>query len=135
MGIIEEAKMQARIEASAYDKEMKEQMKESDKAARKMEHFLQDNCFKTNGRVAYSKWLNGFLENGGKYSKASRHNTPDEFYILLKSSHIPDGYGAYSINVIVPEGLEVTYEPSHNNIYLMDGFKALTDFIPVYQDS
>lgn len=77
----------------------------------------------------YDQWLGGYLANEGTIDRcASRPMRTDRWFVAKASFEIRPLYGAQYINIIVPEGVTVTGDPGHNELYFMDGF---TTYLPV----
>ena len=83
----------------------------------------------------YSLWLDGFLAHGGNVTNTYTYDMPPDFFVATKNIKITDLYGSSSIGVIVPEGIEVSYDDKgHNNIYYMNNSFA-PDWVPLYTDT
>lgn len=83
----------------------------------------------------YSLWLDGFLAHGGNVTNTYPYDMPPDFFVATKNIKITDLYGSSSIGVIVPEGIEVSYDDKgHNNIYYMNNSFA-PDWVPLYTDT
>ena len=74
----------------------------------------------------YSAWLQGHLENGGTITHY-RDRLTGGIVIATASFFLPNLFGAQSIDLIVPGGLDVTTEGgfTHNTVYFMDGFRVV----------
>lgn len=87
----------------------------------------------------YLKWLEGFFNRGGLPLHC--YDYPFErrdFYIARCSLKVPALYGALSLNIIVPAGIDV--QPADNvqgfghiGIFWMDGFKT-NGSVSIYND-
>lgn len=83
----------------------------------------------------YRDWLEGWVEEEGAITHHYDYNLPSKFYVALSDVEIPPYTGSASIEVIVPEGVEVTYETlGHNNIYYMKGFDQAGGWVPTYDN-
>ncbi|RJO62633.1 MAG: hypothetical protein C4542_03025 [Dehalococcoidia bacterium] len=137
MGIIEQARRDHRIQIAQEHREWQERERQWDK-----DHKERADAFKSNIlphlRPAtvndYRKWIVGFISNGGTVTHHYDYDMPDDVYIALDSFEITPLYGASSINVIVPAGIEVNGDAGHSNLYFMDGFKARGSWIPAYNN-
>ena len=87
----------------------------------------------------YESWLRGYIETAGGVPTHyyDYHFSITDFFVLLKSDTLPTLYGANSVNIIVPEGLELKIENDdmgHNNVYYMKSYICGGIFIPVYEN-
>ncbi len=85
----------------------------------------------------YITWLHGFLDAGNKPSHFYDYPFDQwgNFYIATESFEITPLYGSASINIIVPNGIQITGDPGHTNLYYSDGYKTSLNFIPVFSDT
>jgi hypothetical protein len=85
----------------------------------------------------YNRWLTGYIQNGGEPSHCYDYPmTRARFYIAIRDFVLHPFYGAQSINVIVPVGVNVSvYDAGHNSVFYMEEFKkgAFTT-VPLYSD-
>lgn len=82
----------------------------------------------------YIEWLEGYVEGGGSVTHAYKYRWPGGL-MAKRDCTITPLYGSSSVTVIVPKGVNVKIEAlGHNEVYFMDGFVALGDFVPVYSD-
>jgi len=93
---------------------------------------------KEKGAKLYAKWLKKHLEDGGDISHVYNYNMPDIYTAKKGCSTVPL-YGASSISIIVPSGVEVDTSAGlgHINIYYMDDVIEDRDrawFVPLYSD-
>jgi hypothetical protein len=82
----------------------------------------------------YERWLEGHLSAGGKITHAYDYKMPESFRVAMEDMTLRPLYGARSLNIIVPEGIEVTGELGHTNLYLMKDFSLLGSCVDVYSD-
>lgn len=89
----------------------------------------------------YAKWLKGYLEKGGNISHYYMYGLPTKDFLKATSDFIITPlYGASSLNVIVPENIEVIVDPDligHNSIYFMKEFRTAPEgasFVPCHSD-
>lgn len=92
--------------------------------------------------IDYAKWLKKYIENGGKVTNFYSYNMHvDRFYVAKSDFKMFPLYGATSMDVIVPVGINVTSasDTGHNNIYFQDIDKKPIGFhgsvtVPCYSD-
>ena len=117
--------------------------------------------------LEYTAWMIGYLQNGNEPSHvydydfaqpamqlngsiSSKGSTlrmseaPSCWWVLAeRPDEVPSLYGAQSINVLVPKGVD--FRPGnvpstfhgkcgHSTFYFMDGFRIVGDHTPVYTD-
>jgi hypothetical protein len=88
----------------------------------------------------YTDWLEGHLKSGGKITHVYPYDTQSRqvFHIFRASADIPELHGASSLNVIVPQGVQVSCpELGHNELYFMDGFTTApksSGWVPLHTD-
>jgi len=92
-----------------------------------------------NARVEnYVTWLKGYLGNGNLPTHSYDYpmsRVIDEFFFATNDFEISPLFGAKSISIIVPEKVKfLGGELGHNQIYLMDEYKNIGGFVPVYLD-
>lgn len=67
----------------------------------------------------YEAWLAGWMAAGGTPTHFYGYPTPTEgWWVALADTVILPLYGAFSINVIVPAGIDVTGVTGHSNLYV-----------------
>nr|BAR33286.1 hypothetical protein [uncultured Mediterranean phage uvMED] len=84
----------------------------------------------------YADWLVGYISTGGKIAHVYDYEIGRwEFLYLKKDAKITELYGASSVNIIVPKGIncDITGDIGHNKVFLMDGFKK-TGNAPLFND-
>jgi hypothetical protein len=85
--------------------------------------------------LEYSKWITGFIRQGGKPEHFYDYPIPRDFYIAWHNLTLPPLYGAMSINIIVPENVTVSYgDIGHSGLFFMDGFRHVGS-VPVFSDT
>ncbi len=84
----------------------------------------------------YKEWLAGYLLHGGKPTHYYNYPFPrDTFYVAKMGFDLPARYGAGSISVIIPAGIQIHYKQlGHNKLYYLDGWQVEGRWIPVYKD-
>lgn len=84
----------------------------------------------------YFDWLKGYIERRGKPTSLGNSFESRDFYIATKDFTMTPLYGASSIRLIIPSGINVTINnPGHCTIYDMNGFSSQgIDGIPVYKE-
>ena len=86
----------------------------------------------------YVAWLEGYIKNGNLPTHSNDYpmsRVIGEFFIATNDIEISALYGTSAINIIVPEKVKfLGGELGHNNIYLLDGYKHLGYFVPLYSD-
>jgi hypothetical protein len=94
----------------------------------------------------YVNWLRGYMEAGGTPTHFYDSDMSTEGWFKAESDlEMPPMYGASSVSVIVPKGVEVErikqnsnaafHDVGHNNLYFEDGFVSESGFVPVYRDT
>jgi hypothetical protein len=86
----------------------------------------------------YSVWITGFIKAEGKPTHSYNYGMPDKFLVANDNFTLCPEYGSGSRNIIVPVGIKVEFKRSnvgHNNLYFMDEFKQIGDWVPVYKDT
>ena len=84
----------------------------------------------------YRRWLAGYLDNGGEITHKYDYDLPDDCYYAYRDLVVPKLYGSTSVSIIIPFGVNVEYgDLGHNNLYFMDGFRQVGDFVPVYTNT
>lgn len=83
--------------------------------------------------------LGGSAVGGLRVSEAD----PSWWTLAERPTNVPSLYGAHSLHVIVPEGVDFAPRDvpdtfhgrcGHSTFYFMDGFQIVGDFTPVYSD-
>lgn len=85
----------------------------------------------------YIDWLVGYIGTGGKISHVYNYESGRwDFLSLKKDAKITELYGASSVNIIVPKGIncDITGDIGHNNVFFMDGFKKASNVVPLFND-
>lgn len=86
----------------------------------------------------YKKWLKGYLQNGGIPTHSYDYpitRVIDGWYIANANFSILPLFGSNSISVIVPNRVTFRGENlGHNQLYLMDGYINIGNFVPIYND-
>lgn len=90
----------------------------------------------------YASWLTGYVAAGGRITNVYSYNLPDSFYVVTSpTKSVPALYGANAVHLIVPATVDVGVVsaefhgwPGHSTLHLMDGFRAIGCFVPVYRD-
>ncbi|MDO8508021.1 MAG: hypothetical protein Q7S53_05665 [bacterium] len=86
----------------------------------------------------YRDWLEGFRKNGGEvthhytypFSRQQR-----DFFVAKADFPATPRYGADSINIIVPEGVNfLGGNIGHSTLYFMDGYRMIGHFAPSFSD-
>ena len=87
-------------------------------------------------RDDYKRWLIGYLRSGGEPTHYYDYKFPErEFYVAVMDFRIQPLYGAFSFSIIVPKGIRfLGGELGHINLFLMDGFRNIGGWVPVYED-
>jgi len=86
---------------------------------------------------SYGKWIEGFIQSGGTITHWYDYNSTrwNNILIATEDFKLEPLYGAASIMVIVPIGINVEYdELGHNNIYYLDGYRHDGFFVPCFND-
>ena len=92
----------------------------------------------------YEKWLNGYLEKGGKITHWYNHSTEMEssrWIIFERSTSFGDGSQPSDINIIALEGVKISIVNSSsgeplgpNSIFFMDNFTHKGNWVPIFMD-
>lgn len=72
----------------------------------------------------YEDWLRGWRRTGGKEVRRYDYEMPRTFVVTRKSFALPPLFGALSLDIIVPRGVEVVCPDGigHNSLYIMEDF-------------
>lgn len=82
----------------------------------------------------YAEWCRGYLKKGGEITHHYGYDMPSYVKMALRSFDLPhNAYGAHSIGVIVPDGLDVSIG-GHCSLFYMDCYRALGHYVPMYND-
>ncbi len=133
-----EKQAEARIESERADCEHERQRQEYERQHHETEKLK--GGMRTRMRRAsvedYRRWLIGYLENDGKITHVYDYQFGSwEWYIASDGLVVYPLYGVQSVNIIVPEGVEIEVKgTSHNAIYYMDGFKKNDCIVPDFSD-
>lgn len=73
----------------------------------------------------YAKWLSGYLKKGGEIRYERTRTLDSDYFVATGDFELPSRLcGANSVNLIVPEGIDVTYsDRGHCRIMWMDGYE------------
>ena len=84
----------------------------------------------------YSRWLRGYLEQGGQISHAYDYPMPRrDWYVACKGFTLMPLYGSAAVSIIVPKHVTVECPNlGHNGLYFMDGFRTAS-IVPVFSDT
>lgn len=84
----------------------------------------------------YRKWLEGWAEKEGETTHHYDYNLRDSWYVAKADMHLPRYYGSSSVQIIVPEGITVTFTDGlgHNNLYFMEDFDQAGGWVPTYRN-
>lgn len=84
----------------------------------------------------YSRWLTGYMKNGGTPTHCYNYNTTNfRFYVALSDFEIVPAYGAASYSIIVPKGIQATGEDmGHCQVYFMDDYTNRGGMVPLFAD-
>lgn len=81
----------------------------------------------------YARWLAGYIRQGGELTHSYDYDLPRSFFVATGNLHLPALYGSRAVSVIVPRGVEVTFdEIGHNALYFMDDFRVEGSLVPLY---
>jgi hypothetical protein len=96
---------------------------------------LLSQCMRAD-KIDYIKWLTKYIEYGGKPTHFYDYAFNDFYVLTQEHVEIPPLYGGLSLNIIVPEFVELIKAKNigHNNLYFMKDFTQRGDFVPVYRD-
>lgn len=95
---------------------------------------FSSKAFRPALREDYQQWLAGYLERGGEITHVYDYPWHRwRWYVAFESAEIFPLYGSSSINIIVPQGIELTGDPGHSTIFWMDGFRA-SSIVPIFSD-
>jgi hypothetical protein len=133
---VEEFKARERQRDYEWRKQMCEQEEESARRRREFETYILPMLFQAS-KSDYERWLKGFLAKSNTPTHNYDYNFPARsFYVAAANFEIIPLYGSQSINVIVPQGVQVDTSRGlgHNNLYFMKDFTASNGWIPIYSD-
>lgn len=133
---LEQARAKARRDSAEFEQRNREMMSQAEKDREHRERYILPNL-RPASAAEYSRWLRGYLENGGTLGNYS-DSPMTGIYVAVRHFDLPPLCGASSISVIVPEGVIVDRQPgfSHNSVFWMDGFRYDGTFSPrAYSDT
>jgi hypothetical protein len=83
----------------------------------------------------YQSWLAGFIKNGGRPTHCYQYPMPSSFKVAKRDFETISLFGSQSVEIIVPVGVNFFDDGlGHCNLYLMNGFKVIGGWVPVYSD-
>jgi len=117
-----------------WDEKIRLQRITAERQAKRIKELMANHCRRANS-PDYESWLNGYLQKPNtKITHVYDYALPGSFYIAKNDFILSPGYGAYSVSIIVPVGINVTVEDqSHNQLYFMDGYVTDGGFVPLYK--
>lgn len=128
----------ARMDASRRHAEWKEQRREREKANAAIMARARAQLFPCLQRATvseYRSWLAGYIKNGGLSTHCYDYRMPSCFMVAKRDFKTIPLYGSQAVEIIVPVGIDVFDDGlGHCNLYLMDGFKVVGGWVPVYSD-
>lgn len=96
----------------------------------------------------YIAWLAGYCEKGNTPTHFYDYGLEDmafqvgvgkvrkEWYVAKNDFTLTPLYGAQSVKIIVPVGINVEVDGlGHSDLYFMDGYKTMGSIVPVYSDT
>lgn len=91
----------------------------------------------------YSKWVEGFMEKGGKpeyYCNTPITDATDIFLVAKKDFTVPKLYGAQAVNLIIPKDINIDAESGelgHSTLYFMKDFSITgkSKSVKIYSDT
>lgn len=133
--IIDEKRREDRLRELGQDKEQREREERWRKEKEHFNHAIRPKLRKATARD-YRRWLEGWVAKEGKTTHYYDRPLDSDFYVVTSNMDLPPYYGASSISLIVPEGIEVTFSEGlgHNNIYFMDSFDHAGSWVPLFDD-
>ena len=124
-----------------FDEERAEFIKKQEDIVKENEHLklLRDNELIPLLRKAkvsdYVRWIDGYISSGGEPTHSYDYKFPDDFYVAKKDFKTIGLCGALAIHIIVPAGIKyLGGDRGHCNIYLMEGYKNIGSFVPIYSN-
>lgn len=87
-------------------------------------------------KIDYMKWLEGYLERGGKITHVYNYPFSTQRWYLAKQYMKPMSfYGAKSFNIIIPKGIHLERDGwGHCDLFFMDDFSVVGGVVSVFQD-
>lgn len=84
----------------------------------------------------YTAWLRGYMDRGKEPNHIVDHPFDgDKFYVITRNMEIPTLHGAMAVNLIIPEGVEVSFRDiGHTSLYFMKGYTTTDRSVTVYSD-
>ena len=123
-------------EDDEWEEEMKRQEEETNNLKTVFKTAIRPNL-RSATHNDYINWLKGFIANGGKPTHYYDYDMPNDFYVATNGFEIKHSFcGALSFQVIVPVGITIIPTSlGHCNLYLMDNFKIVGWWVPVYRNT
>jgi len=92
-------------------------------------------CLKKANPIHYSKWLEGFIENGGEPTHSYNYPMPDSWYVATRDFETFYLCGSSAIHIIVPENINwLGGYLGHCNLYFMKDYIHKGSWVPIYSD-
>lgn len=135
MNKLEEAKERAKREQEEWDREHREREKGHRELMLRFASEIRPHIKPAHSHE-YDAWLAGYLKQGGEIGHVYDYPFPSEFYIAKSDFTLFPLYGASSISIIVPEGVEVHIEGTgHCNLYYMEEYRHKGSWVPAYSNT
>lgn len=130
---IEAARQQARANRDMRELEWRELEAAGSRERAYINRFIRPRVRKTTA-LEYSRWLKGYLDNGGRLNGASDSQmnshyddhalSPFNIYTAISDFELPPLFGAFSLMILVPVGVTVKHDGlGHNTLFIMDGHR------------
>jgi hypothetical protein len=135
---LDEEKARVKMEADREEAEFWKDQAERERECEENERLFNKNVRPLLRKATpedYRAWLEGWVEKEGQITHHYNYNMPGDFYVARSNFVLPPLYGSRSVDIIVPDGIEVTYEElGHNSLYYMRDFDHSGCSVPTYND-
>jgi hypothetical protein len=85
----------------------------------------------------YRDWLEWLVSKGGQPTVYHHYNMPDNWYVALSSFELPALFGANSVRIIIPMGINIGLESNnvgHSSLFFYDLAYGIPSYVPVFKN-
>lgn len=109
---------------------------EKETVRNKIHHLLEKNGLRQAAPHAFADWVEGHLHLAdGQHDYSFPPNGMHRIFVATRNFELPELHGALAIDVIVPDGIEVSHGSlGDNRLYRLDGFHTTGSDIRIPPD-